>query len=738
MFKIFNMQTVQKVLERRFVPSKSSNKLVTDVFDRQSAVVKKTTDYLSDVIFEKTGNIFPKIKATFQGKSIATTKEELFKQLEALNLNSDIMGSEKRTRKQLHLNFSNLKNRDYKTIARISKFIHEVNYPNNPNLYRIKLKFCCSNCALSTIDKLLTHSIMLKPEEVEQIVGHAHNENFKYLDILLNSDPNQIKNSSIVSHMRNLPLEGNAEKDNIGAIRRIREKLTNIDDSKIKEFAKSKLSEIPAELKAKLGINPNCFIPNEGIEELEKIELLLDSYHSINNNFSVINGDVQNYYKLLKSKTISNNATPKEMKELEEITKLNPTTRMLNYDSFNPASQAECFNEAVRLEPLKDFLGKYSHVEPEMANYLYEKYFLIKIPEHLRESYRLLKSEFGTYVFTENSELILVDKTIYPEFDNWRKASNGKAKYPSVFDLSHAKEEFIKENYANGFFSPVLKSINLSNDEFHHDYWGMADETIRHEMAHLNDVIFAKNGTINGVNVDEIIKNRTYAKELKQAGVSDFYVDYAHTDKRELIAVAATGDYKKYSKEFKDVLVKLGMPEWVFKLKSLHNTDINQEVLPSALVEKLKNKFVYLALNNRNNNFEAIIPNGIMIQGLHNNSLEEVAEWLAEKADFNLRKIDFAGITHDEALEKLMDIVKLAKEDPKRTILQIKNFERFTIPTDENRVMIAKLKAFLTSCADKYKCTVIVETDNTSKIASEVMSDHRFQIKLDADGNSIY
>lgn len=738
MFKIFNMQTVQKVLERRFVPSKSSNKLITDVFDRQSAVAKKTTDYLSDVIFEKTGNIFPKIKATFQGKSIATTKDELFKQIESLNLSSDIIGSEKSTRKKLCFNFSNLEKKDHKTIARISKFIHEINQPDNQNLYRIKLRLSLGNHTFSAIDKLLTHPRNFKSEEIQQIVCHTYNENFKYLDVLLDSDPSRIKNNSILSHMKNLPLEGNAEKDNIKAIQRIREKLTSIDDSKIKDFIESKLSEIPAELKAKLGINPNCFIPNEGVDGLEKIELLLDSFHSINNSHSLINGDVQNYYKYLKIKVASNTASPEEIKELEEITKLNPINKILNHDSLNPASQAECFNEAVRLEPLKSFIGKYSKTEQEMADYLYEKHFLSKIPEHLRESYKKVKNEFGTYIFTENSKRILVDKRIYPELDSWRKASNGKAKYPSILDFSHSKAHYIDEKPADGFFNPTLKSINLPNDEFYFDNWGTSEQTIRHEMAHLNDANFAKDGTINGVNVDEVIKKRTYAKELKQAGISDFYVDYAHTDKRELIAVAATGDYKKYSKEFKNILVKLGMPEWVFNLKSLHNTDINQEILPSTLVEKLKDKFVYLALNNRNNNFEAIIPNGIMIQGLHNNSLEEVAEWLAEKADCNLRKIDFAGITHEEALEKLMNIVKSAKEAPKRTILQIKNFERFTVPTDENRVIIAKLKAFLTSCAEKYKCTVIVETGNTSKIASEIMADHRFQIKLDEEGNQIW
>ncbi len=45
-------------------------------------------------------------------------------------------------------------------------------------------------------------------------------------------------------------------------------------------------------------------------------------------------------------------------------------------------------------------------------------------------------------------------------------------------------------------------------------------------------------------------------------------VDYAYTNKREFVAVAAEGDMSKYSKEFKSDLMKLGMPEWVFNLQN--------------------------------------------------------------------------------------------------------------------------------------------------------------------------
>ena len=45
------------------------------------------------------------------------------------------------------------------------------------------------------------------------------------------------------------------------------------------------------------------------------------------------------------------------------------------------------------------------------------------------------------------------------------------------------------------------------------------------------------------------------------------YIEYAYTNRAEFIAVAAQGNPKAYSEEFKQVLIDLGMPEWFFNIR---------------------------------------------------------------------------------------------------------------------------------------------------------------------------
>ena len=79
---------------------------------------------------------------------------------------------------------------------------------------------------------------------------------------------------------------------------------------------------------------------------------------------------------------------------------------------------------------------------------------------------------------------------------------------------------------------------------------------------HTNDLKFND----ETIKFDEVLQSCNYAEELKNAGLSDFYINYAGTDKREFIAVAAQGDMSKYSAEFKETLINLGMPEWLFNV----------------------------------------------------------------------------------------------------------------------------------------------------------------------------
>lgn len=719
------ISSLQKTLGQKLATNKISacsdvSRQAVDGFERKSNSIINNNDYLADVVYEKTGLIFHKAKATFQGKPIATTKSELIEQLSSYNYDSEyITNIGQMTKSFINESVSKLKKGDIATISRISKFFHEINTPENKYFEKIKQKVLFNKETLPMTDKLLTHSRHFNTEEVSEILASTSGDKSKYLDVLLKTDPSKLENNLIGPCMTKIKFIDAIELQK--QINRIKDKLETVEDEKIKEFVNSYIFKPNPK---RIEIAKNYFISKDGENCLDKAEMLLDAYHCENNHYSMLNGETQEYYNYLKKE-----ANPDLAKEISTEIQKNPEKRTKLYAYPIAETQAELFNEAVRLEPLKNFIGKYFKSEPDMTNYLYEKYFLPKIPDFkIKDTYQKINKEFGTKVFVENNESIMVGDKINSELKDWANASKSQAKFPSIIDLSQAKKNFVEQGeiITQAYFKPTNNSINMPTNSF---MTLKSKNIIRHEMAHLNDPELAKTGIINGIDMDEIIKNRKFESELKAAGINDFGVDYAYTDKRELIAVAATGDYTKYSQKFKDTLIKLGMPEWVFELKSLYNSNLEVKKIPDNLAQKLEDGFINLAIFGKDGKYDSIFPNGIMIEGQDVN-LNDVAEWLAKKSDCKLEKVDFTNISIETAMKELLNISNRAKENNERTIIQIENFERFTIPTDENRRIIGALKSFLSGCAQDKKCTIIAQTKDSSKIDDIVMADHRFQIQI--------
>lgn len=162
----------------------------------------------------------------------------------------------------------------------------------------------------------------------------------------------------------------------------------------------------------------------------------------------------------------------------------------------------------------------------------------------------------------------------------------------------------------------------------------------------------------------------------------------------------------------------------------------------SKFTNVLKTKFIDLAIIERNakkenlntnNSSKIIFPNGIMLTGLDSKDSNKLIQWTSKKADCNLKKIDFTNITIDEALTEIENIAKKSQTSDKRTLIHIENFEKFTKPIEDNQNIIGKLKAFLSSCSEKYRCTVISDVKNPNELTTEIIADHRFQIKINTD-----
>ena len=309
----------------------------------------------------------------------------------------------------------------------------------------------------------------------------------------------------------------------------IGQKLDMIDDETIKDFVYLKLDEITQSGEMNL---------LKEKKTLDMCEDLLDVSNVLNNRYSNLNY-VDEYYKYSKKQY-----DPKQAEEL--------------------LSNAN-FNADARTEALKKFIYANNESQRKITDYLYDKYYLSTLEGETKRICKKIADEFGAKLFLINKNNAKPAKIIHNELAEWKKAGEEQVKFPSGIDLSLIKQNYIKRNKAaSAFFVRTDKSIHIKGERT-----SIILKAFGHEMIHLND-LEAKNtdSIINGVDVSRMLRFKTYKNELLSAGLSYDDIEYAHKNKREYIAMAFEGDFTKYSEEFKKVLVKLGLPEWAFKLKS--------------------------------------------------------------------------------------------------------------------------------------------------------------------------
>lgn len=198
---------------------------------------------------------------------------------------------------------------------------------------------------------------------------------------------------------------------------------------------------------------------------------------------------------------------------------------------------------------VQDIASMIRNVEDNIADYLYEKYYLDEniFADILKEIDR--KYKVKVFILNGDSD---IDKEalehINRELGNWQTVSGGTAILPYYININFAQED----DETAGVMVPMDNSIYINESR-------NVKSAFRHELAHLNDLDF-----YDSVNIRDDAS--TWRQELINAGISESNADYAYQDKLEFVAVSAEGDFSKYSEGFKEYLVTLGMPRWVFNL----------------------------------------------------------------------------------------------------------------------------------------------------------------------------
>lgn len=334
---------------------------------------------------------------------------------------------------------------------------------------------------------------------------------------------------------------------------------------------------------------------------------------------------------------------------------------------------------------------------------LYKEKFLPLLPEAVREKCEKIYDSFGVKMFISDSKDTEALDYVYNELLEWQKAGKGKAVFPAAIDLSNIQQQYIDKIFdSGGFYSKKNNVISVKSQ-----YFADIVHAIRHEIAHANDskkdvtsgiiTVTNKDGTVEEIDIDKIIVHKQiqkrdengrpmfnpdgtpvttkalnsdltfvpdlekclYVNEFENAGIPIRQIKYAYTKKADFVAVAAEGDYSKYSKEFKDLLVKLGLPEWVFAMKPKNNVS-------STLNSYPKNDFTDKFTSQEN---QKIYEN---TEKFFNNVAKNQAEVYKDYqkffgSDLQCRVKDFKGLNEkiyrqinklDKKIEDLSDVEK--------------------------------------------------------------------------------
>lgn len=367
----------------------------------------------------------------------------------------------------------------------------------------------------------------------------------------------------IVKSLKVLPQTWNKEK----LEKQILEKMSTVND----EFVLNASADILTELTSPFSDNKY----NKQIDEAyNKIILMLDVENEQNGKYNKYSKYAPFYDEgLNKFRTKA-----RSIKRRENVN--GKTAKKLLCEELDAGKTrfAKDFNKEAGQNYLLEFLYKYRNTDNDTCMYFYKKFYSDTLPQATKEKCLDIAEKFNTYVFLSEPDDIDNAEYIDKELSQWRSESLGKAITPS----------FIYVTATMGVDS-TDKAYTFKNSDFviikNKDYIKYA---LRHELTHINDTL---KDSSNGIADDDLVQIRYlerknnyiddidlnykfgtysnknwYRDELTRSGIKDYHADYAYTSRLEYIAVASEGDYTKYSDEFKQVLIKLGMPPYMFKM----------------------------------------------------------------------------------------------------------------------------------------------------------------------------
>ena len=429
-----------------------------------------------------------------------------------------------------------------------------------------------------------------------------------------------IKDERLKHIGQNLAKNDQLTQNYIELMQAIDEVLPFVDDQKIKDYIDKELKECPErkpsieEMLEEHENNDDWGYEKQTDDVLFEVLSIADAYNTLTGKYSRLiefaNGDIDylseqktETWDFLKTLEKENpNYTKSLIKEIAQNLERGKTQNSIS-DNFldmilKDNSWARDFIGFTKTEALKD-LCYHNITDKDIKDYLYNDYYLksLDIPQNIKENCMKINDEYGTKVFLpsvcSNFDAEGATDAIKFEFENWAQAGKGKEFLPVILDMNKIQKQFLGNTVGYSQLSKiVLDDCNYET----------VKNTLRHELMHINKHLFTNQENVSGLDhVTDLnkfmakkfqmeqdimphktivrngkkisvpdFKNCKYREEFLNAGITPQHISYAYTNSDEFIAVAAEGDFSKYSNEFKEILKFFGMPEWVFELPQDH------------------------------------------------------------------------------------------------------------------------------------------------------------------------
>ena len=400
-----------------------------------------------------------------------------------------------------------------------------------------------------------------------------------------NKSASIIKNQQLKKIAETICKNDQLSKTLMDYIRDVDAGLENIKDNKLVKYLRDELKKL-----ASADYEPDRYDGGEYNESnffraLSDIGEIVDVYNTINGNYSRYKSiDLLGPDIYLETSRPASYMQQKRlfafMMSLEGDVEKSP--RMTDFENLE------------RTEAFEQLSNK-----TEMLDYMYEKYYVSKIEDpKVRKLCRDINRTYGTRVLlsANTRDINRALKVIQKELEAWTKVSEGKARLPIILDL----------NSCDIAYETAAAYTNIRGNIHHNGAKIYSSRIIRHEIMHLNEssmfarysadpefaklvrsIIPSKITEKDGISKEVLDwDNCKYREEFLKAGIDPEHIEYAYTNRNEFLSVAAEGDPSRYSPEFKEVLIKMGMPEYVFDLTvNDFRTELNADRMKDILKE---------------------------------------------------------------------------------------------------------------------------------------------------------